>query len=116
MPRGGRRAGAGRKLGSKDRLTRLAEILPRLAEPERQLPLYRLLDRIGDETLDPKYRDMLAIAVLPYLHARLPPVLTAKPAFMMSDHELAEVQHAQLEHERQVTISRGKVSLIKAGA
>jgi hypothetical protein len=34
------------------------------------IPLYGLLRRIRDESLDPKYRDFLRIAALPYLHPR----------------------------------------------
>jgi hypothetical protein len=43
------------------------ELLPEFQAAGWQLPLYGLLDRIADESLDPRYRDMLRI-VLPYLH------------------------------------------------
>ena len=64
VDRGGYRPGAGRPKGSrgKHKLDELAELLPKLAEPDRQLPLYRLLDWIADESLDPKYRDVFSIA------------------------------------------------------
>lgn len=108
--RGGHRPGAGRPKGSKDRGPRKgtvrAEILPKLAAADRQLPLYRLLDRIADPTLDEKYRDSLCVAVLPYLHARMP-VLVVKPPFLMSDEELEATHRAQLEHLRQVELSHG---------
>jgi hypothetical protein len=114
-PKGGRRLGAGRKPGkaAKHRMTMLMEVLPKLAEPDRQLPLYRLLDRIADESLDPKYRDVLAIACLPYLHARMPATLIVKPEYLMTDEELVEVRRAQEEHERQVALGRGQVHLVK---
>lgn len=89
-------------------------MLPKLAEPDRQLPLYRLLDRIDDPSLDPKYRDMLCIAVLPFMHPRTFSRLTAKPFFMMTDQELAEVREAELEHERQVSLGRGQLHVVKA--
>jgi hypothetical protein len=50
--RGGRRAG-GRPKGSKNKRTVLAEVLPRLAAEDQQLPLYRLLDRIADPVETP---------------------------------------------------------------
>jgi|SRR6516162_1079569 hypothetical protein len=109
---GGKRPGAGRPPGAKNKRTVLAELLPKLTEPDRQLPLYRLLDRIADENLDPKYRDVLSIACLPYLHARVPATLTAKPPFLMTDEELQETRRAEVEHQRQVALGRGHLHLI----
>jgi hypothetical protein len=77
--RGGVRRGAGRPPGARNKRTVLTEILPQLAAQDRQLPLYRLLDRIADESLDARYRDVLCIQVLPFLHSRLRSDLTAKP-------------------------------------
>ena|SRR6516162_1995487 len=111
--RGGPRPGSGRKPGSRNKKTVLAELLPKLAEPDHQLPLYRLLDRIADDSLDPKYRDVLSIACLPYLHAKMPGNLTAKPEFLMTDEELIEVRRAQEEHEKQVALGRGHLRMIK---
>jgi hypothetical protein len=110
--RGGKRRGAGRPPGAKNKRTLLLEILPRLAEPDRQLPLYRLLNRIADESLDPRYRDVLSIACLPYLHARLSPNLTAKAPYLMTDAELDETQKAQEAHEREVRKGRGHLHLV----
>jgi len=58
-------------------------------------------------------RDMLRIAVLPYLHPRAFSRLTAKPFFMMTDEELEETRRAELEHERQVSLGRGHLHLMK---
>lgn len=113
--RGGPRPGSGRKPGSRNKKTALAELLPKLAEPDRQLPLYRLLDRVADESLDPKYRDVLSIACLPYLHAKMPTILTAKPEFLMTDEELIEVRHAQEEHEKQAVLGRSHLRMTKGG-
>jgi hypothetical protein len=66
---GGRRPGAGRPRGSKNKLP-LAELLPKLEAADEELPLYGLLRRIGDPNLDDRYRDMLRIACLPFLHPR----------------------------------------------
>jgi hypothetical protein len=87
--------------------------LPKIADDNEELPLYVLLRRIRDESLDPKYRDMLRIAVLPYLHPRAFSRLTAKPFFMMTDEELEETRRAELEHERQVSLGRDHLHLIK---
>jgi hypothetical protein len=80
---------------------------------DEQLPLYRLLDRIADEGLDPRYRDVLSIAVLPYLHARLPATLTAKPPYLMTDDELRETLAAQERHEQEVAKGRCHLHVIK---
>jgi hypothetical protein len=111
--RGGRRSGSGRPKGSKSRLGVLMELLPKLEADDQPLPLYRLMNRIADETLDPKYRDMLCVQILPFLHPRLVPNLSAKPYFMMSDEELREVEAAELEHEKQLRKGRGHLHLIK---
>ena len=115
--RGGYQPGAGRPKGSRDRQPRkrrtILELLPKLAEEGDELPLYGLLRRIRDESLDPKYRDFLRIAVLPYLHPRAFSRMTAKPSFMMTDEELKEVREAELEHEKQVAAGRDQIRLMK---
>jgi hypothetical protein len=112
---GGARPGAGRKPGSKNRKTVLAELLPKLAAEDVELPLYRLLRRIRDPEIDERYRDVLAIATLPFLHPRMRSDLTAKPFFMMSPEELDQVEAAELEHEKQVGRSRAHIRLIPRG-
>ena len=87
--RGSARPGAGRKPGSRNKGTVLAEVLPKLAEPDQQLPSYRLLGRIADETEDIRYRDALSVACLPYLHARPRSNMVVKPAYLMSDNGIA---------------------------
>ena len=108
--RGGYRPGAGRPRGSKDSRPRKgtvrAELLPKLSAEDRQLPLYRLLDRMSDTSLDSKYRDFLAIACLPYLHSKMPSVLIVKPPHLMTDEELEQTRRAELEHQRQIELGR----------
>jgi hypothetical protein len=116
--RGGYRPGGGRPKGRKDSKPRklrtiLELVMPRLTGGEDELPLYALLRRTQDETLDAKYRDMLRIAVLPYLHPRAFSRLTAKPFYMMTDEEVAETRQAQLEHEKQVARGHGHLHLVK---
>ena len=87
-----------------------------VGKQDRQLPLYRLLDRIADESLDARYRDVLCVQVLPFLHSRLSPNLSAKPPFLMTDAELDETMKAQLEHEKQVSRGKGHLHLVKGPA
>lgn len=87
-------------------------MLPKLSAEDRQLPLYRLIDRMHDETLDPKYRDFLAIACLPYLHSRMPSVLIVKPPHLMTDEELEATRRAELEHLRQVELGRNHLHVV----
>jgi hypothetical protein len=112
--RGGRRAG-GRPPGSKNKKTVLAELLPKLAEEDAELPLYRLLRRIRDPEVDERYRDVLAIATLPFLHPRMRSDLTAKPFHLMSPEELDQVERAEIEHEKQVARGRAHIRLIPKG-
>jgi hypothetical protein len=116
MPHGGKRPGAGRPKGSRNRRVLMrTDVLPRLDPATFRLPLYELMERIADDTLDMRYRDMLRLAVLPYFHARLPPTMAANPPYLMTDAELADVQRAQREHERQIALGRGQVRLVKPG-
>jgi hypothetical protein len=115
MPRGGKRPGAGRPKGRRDKRTVLAELLPKLEAEDAELPLYRLLRRLRDPAVDPKYADVLAIACLPFLHPRMHSELRAKPFYLMSPEELTQVEQAQVEHERQTARSRGRLRLIPKG-
>lgn len=95
MPRGGKRPNTRRPKGRRDKRTVLMELLPALDESDRQLPLYRLLTRIADESEDIRYRDALSIACLPCLHSRLVSNMVVKPAYLMSDEELQQVRAAE---------------------
>lgn len=66
--RGGRRPGAGRPRGKRDRAVREA-----LAEAGRsgELPLAYMLAVMRDGREDPKRQDAMAIAAAPYCHPRL---------------------------------------------
>lgn len=114
--RGGFRPGAGRRKSSKDsgprKGTVRAELLPKLAAADQQLPLYRLLGRIADPSLDAKYRDSLCVATLPYLHSRMPSVLIVKPPHLMTDEELEATRRAELEHLRQVELGRNHLHVV----
>jgi hypothetical protein len=87
--------------------TVVGEVLPKLRAEE--LPLYRLLDRIADPTLDERYRDTLCVAILPYMHSRMPTTMIVKPLHLMSDAELQQMREAELEHRRQVALGRGRL-------
>jgi hypothetical protein len=92
--------------GRRDKRTVLMELLPALDESDRQLPLYRLLTRIADESEDIRYRDALSIACLPYLHSRLVSNMVVKPAYLMSDDELQQVRDAEIQHEKELRKGR----------
>jgi hypothetical protein len=47
------------------------------------------------------------------MHAGMTVTLTTKPAFLMTDTELEETRHAEIEHARQVTLWRHHVHLVK---
>jgi hypothetical protein len=64
--RGGARPGAGRPKGSKSEVIKLEP-----ASPEGELPLGYLLRVMRDSNVDPKRRDAMAKAALPYFHGRL---------------------------------------------
>ncbi len=67
--RGGARVGAGRPKGSANRRVQLEPV-----SPEGETPLGYLLRIMRDGNIDPKRRDALARAALPYCHNRLHPV------------------------------------------
>ncbi len=64
--RGGARPGAGRPKGSG---TRQVALEP--SSPELELPLGYMLRIMRDGSVDPKRRDAMARAALPYCHGRL---------------------------------------------
>lgn len=68
MARGGKRAGAGRKVGAASRRTR--EVANKAAQ-EGLTPLEYMTAVMTDPTADQKRRDAMAVAAAPYMHARL---------------------------------------------
>ena len=68
MPRGGKREGAGRKLGSTNRFSR---DLIQEAKDSGELPLDFLLGVMRDEAMEIKPRLEAAKAAAPYVHHRL---------------------------------------------
>ena len=68
---GGKRPGAGRPPGARNKIRRKPAILQRLKAQGRELPLERLLRRMADRRETERYRDSLAIAAAPFVHPRL---------------------------------------------
>ncbi len=68
MARGGKRAGAGRKVGAATERTR--EIADKATE-NGNTPLEYMLAVLADPGADQKRRDAMAVAAAPYMHARL---------------------------------------------
>lgn len=89
MAKGGARVGAGRKKGSKTKLTE--EALARAGEGIT--PLEYMLNMLRDEALDPLQRFEAAKAAAPYVHPRLAQteatVTHKKEADELTDAELA---------------------------
>ena len=75
MPRGGRRAGAGRKRGSATVRTR--EVANEAVVRGVKLPLEYMLAIVGDENAPQARRDQMAIQAAPYCHPRLAAVSTS---------------------------------------
>jgi hypothetical protein len=92
MPRGGKRAGAGRKPGSATKKTRaIADAVARSG----LMPLDYMLEVMRDTSADEKRRDDLAKAAAPYVHPRLSAVELKKPPIdlsRLSDDELAQLR------------------------
>jgi hypothetical protein len=111
----GAKDGYARRRRTKHEIEMIELFPPELVKADLELPLYGLLRRIAsaDTDIDERYRDFLRVAVLPYLHARATSKLLAKPYFMMTDAELIEVRRQELEHERQIEISRKHMRAIK---
>src|SRR5262245_1341897 len=72
MPRGGRRPGAGRPIGSTNGTGSVRRRVPKDFRDEaikaRMLPLDFMLKVMRDENEDPTRRDRAAVAALPYVH------------------------------------------------
>ena len=68
MPRGGKREGAARKPGLKNRITR--ELTERV-EASGLTPFDYMLSVLRDETAAPERRDEMAKAAAPFVHPRL---------------------------------------------
>lgn len=77
MPRGGKRPGAGRKVGSKSRTGFVAKVA-RIEQPvevvdPNLMPLDYMLAVVRDPNAEWKRRDDLAKAAAPFCHERLTP-------------------------------------------
>lgn len=68
MARGGKRPGAGRKVGS---LTKRTRDIAEKATAAGESPLEHLLRIMRDPTVDPDIRRASAVAAAPYCHSRL---------------------------------------------
>jgi hypothetical protein len=87
---GGRREGAGRPRGSKNK--RSIATIEAAAAADLELPLPRLLRRMNDKSLPEMYRDSLATAAAPYCHSRLSSAAVETKAIGpddMTDEQLA---------------------------
>jgi hypothetical protein len=98
---GGKRPGAGRPPGARNKIRRKPAILQRLKAQGRELPLERLLRRMADKHETERYRDQLAIAAAPFVHPRLNSLTSPMATFEMTDEQLKGVLMREREHARQ---------------
>jgi len=94
MPRGGKRPGAGRRVGSRNKATLIAEAREREIVIPGKDPLEYMLEVMRNPDASPARRDDMAKAAAPYLHARLAAVehsgsVDTVPPEKMTDDELA---------------------------
>jgi len=73
--KGGRREGAGRPKGARNKRLPLS----RLEKLRAELPLDRLLRRMRDKRLNEEYRDKLAALAAPFCHPRYAVTAQAQP-------------------------------------
>jgi hypothetical protein len=94
MPRGGKRPGAGRKVGSRNKATLIAEAREREIVISGKDPLDYMLEVMRNPDASWRRRDEMAKAAAPYLHARLAAVeysgtIEQTPVERLTDDELA---------------------------
>jgi hypothetical protein len=111
---GGRRAGAGRKPGGKNRRT-IAKVplLPARAhrQASEELPLDILIAAARDKTQPIELRLAAAKAAAPYFHAKVssgPP----KAAFEMTDAELEVAIAREKEHQLRAAPGRYQIRVV----
>ena len=98
---GGKRPGAGRPPGARNKIRRKPAILQRLKAQGRELPLERLLRRMVDKTESERYRDQLAIAAAPFVHPRLSAITAPMATYEMTDEQLEGLLQREAEYARQ---------------
>ena len=102
MSRGGKRLGAGRPPGSKNKRTLMLEEGNRQAAKGGFSPLAYLLRMMRDKTLDKAIRLDAAKAAAPYCHPRVSATHTTEASGEMSHAEWVEQMAADLEaHDAQ---------------
>ena len=92
MPKGGKRPGAGRPKGARNKATEEARAM---AEESGETPLAYMLRVMRDDTADEKRRDAMAQAAAPYIHAKLSSVE------MQADvaHDYAKLSDGELNRQ-----------------
>lgn len=116
MTHGGRRDGAGRPKGAKDKRPRLTVVA--LAQSTRlsdkvvkaiggELPLAYMLAVMNDESQPQERRDEMAIAAANFCHPRLSVFSEVKRPSQMSDRELEQAIAVAEEDALKVGVRRG---------
>jgi hypothetical protein len=106
--RGGKRPGAGRPLGAKNKRSKAAALVAKAKAEALEMPVDRLLRRLNDIALDVKYRVQLAIAVAPYVSPRLNSIGITKRPREMTDQEVAALLGVTIEDLLREGVDRDK--------
>lgn len=93
MPRGGKRAGAGRKKGSK--VTRTRETAERIAGDGQLMPLQYVIDVMRNPKTKQRRRDWAAATALPYVHPRLQTIEGNPDKPIVHEHRLGTLDAAR---------------------
>jgi hypothetical protein len=117
VSRGGRREGAGRPHGAKDKRPRItAAAVKKTAKLTRRtiartggtLPLTYMLKIMNDAKQPKERRDKMAVAAAPFCHPRLTVYAEAKRPSQMSDNELDKAIAIAEEDALRTGITRGR--------
>jgi hypothetical protein len=106
--RGGKRPGAGRPPGAKNKRSKAAELVAKAKAEALEMPVDRLLRRMNDTSLPEMYRDELARYAAPYVSARLNSIAITKRPAQMNDEEIAQMIGLTEEDMLRLGIGRDK--------
>jgi hypothetical protein len=117
MPRGGKRLGAGRPKGSKNKRTLMLEAGSRQAAVGGFSPLAYLLQIMRDKTLDKAIRLDAAKAAAPYCHPRLSATHSTKDSNEKSHEDwVKEMKRDVEQHDRESQeVEEGGNGALEAG-
>ena len=107
MPKGGKRAGAGRPPGSLNKRHKVV-----VADPSALMPVEWMLAVLRDPECEPQRRDQMAIQAAPYLHPRLA-MAGVTSTNIATDHggDVNIVQIFAVPHGASLDVKSGTISV-----